>query len=203
MKEKKVEKKQNLGKQVSNGDYKLPTSREAPIQAQNQLRLKFDPPQSSNRKLEATKVPQKLKFTSARFGQFSPRGTGLPDLGPVSQPAPENPTFGNRSLPARDRSLPAQTRSGPVSTARDRLPRRHRSTVHWGTGLSYQGPVPESKNSQDTAKTLEIELLGRYTIDGPPPSVKKFGMQIEHSNLAICKESSAPAEARDRGKGIA
>nr|CAD1832961.1 unnamed protein product [Ananas comosus var. bracteatus] len=100
---------------------------------------------------------------------FSPRGTGLPDLGPVSQPAPENPTFGNRSLPARDRSLPRRCARGPVSTARDRLPRRHRSTVHWGTGLSYQGPVPESKNSQDSAKTLEIELLGRYTIDGPPP----------------------------------
>nr|CAD1835012.1 unnamed protein product [Ananas comosus var. bracteatus] len=76
---------------------------------------------------------------------------------------------------------------GPVSAARDRLPRRLRSTVHRGTGLSLQGPVPESKNSQDSAKTLEIELLGRNTIYGLPPSVEKFGVHIKHSSLAICK----------------
>nr|CAD1844232.1 unnamed protein product [Ananas comosus var. bracteatus] len=124
-------------------DYKLPTSREAPNQAQNQVGLKFDPPQNSNRKLQASK---------ARTGQFPPRGTGLSPAGTGLSLRTRKPSVRNRSLPARDRSLTARTRSEPVSTARDRLPRRLRSTVHRGTGLSYQGPVSESKTLRTQPK---------------------------------------------------
>nr|CAD1840663.1 unnamed protein product [Ananas comosus var. bracteatus] len=115
-------------------------------------------------------APQKLKFTSARTGQFSPRGTGLSQQGPVSRCEPEKPTFGNRSLPRGTGLSPAGTGlgcQGPVASPAE----QHCSL---GTGLSHQGPVPESKNSQDSAKTLEIELLGRISIYGLPPSVEKF-----------------------------
>nr|CAD1842494.1 unnamed protein product [Ananas comosus var. bracteatus] len=91
---------------------RLPTSRKAPIQAQNQVGLRFDPSQSSNRKCKATK---------ARTGQFSPRGTGLSPAGTGLSLRTRKPAFGNRPLPARDRSLTARTRSG--------------------TGLDCQGPV--------------------------------------------------------------
>nr|CAD1817854.1 unnamed protein product [Ananas comosus var. bracteatus] len=175
------------------------TLEDAPNQAQNQVGLKLGPPQSFNRKLEATKVrkweegdaprpPKPLKKTTlhtARSGQFSPRGTGL---SPAGTGLSLRIRKTNVREPVSPCAEPVSPQQGPVSAARDRLPRRLRSTVHKGTGLSFQGPVPESKNSQDSAKTLEIELLGRYTINDPPPSVEKFGMQIEHSNLAICKD---------------
>nr|CAD1833598.1 unnamed protein product [Ananas comosus var. bracteatus] len=55
-----------------------------------------------------------------------------------------------------------------------------------GIGLSHQGPVPESKNSQDLAKIQNFELLGRNTIYDIPRSVEKLRIQVKHSNLAIC-----------------
>nr|CAD1836391.1 unnamed protein product [Ananas comosus var. bracteatus] len=101
----------------------------------------------------------------------------------------------DRSLPSRDRSLtanPKKQRSGtglslrgtglslrrrargPVSPARDRLPQGCRNTAHRGTGLSFQGPVPKSKNSQDLSRIPVFELFGRKTFYNPPPSVEKL-----------------------------
>nr|CAD1821729.1 unnamed protein product [Ananas comosus var. bracteatus] len=98
----------------------------------------------------------------------------------------------------RDRSLPAGTGpSGPSRRTCSRDPVSHcqgpvasslPQHCSEGTGLSHQGPVPESENSQDLAKIQEFDLLGRNTVYDLPPSVEELGIQVKHSNLAICTD---------------
>nr|CAD1825777.1 unnamed protein product [Ananas comosus var. bracteatus] len=74
----------------------------------------------------------KPKFTSARTGQFSPRGTGLSPAGTGLSLRTRKTSVREPVSPCAGPVSPAQTRSGPVSTAKDRLPRLLRGTVHWG-----------------------------------------------------------------------
>nr|CAD1836419.1 unnamed protein product [Ananas comosus var. bracteatus] len=101
----------------------------------------------------------------------------------------------DRSLPSWDRSLaanPKNQRSGtglsprrtglslrrrvrePVSPARDRLPQAASTLLTGGTGLSFHGPIPESKNSQDCPNFQISNFSGRETFYNPPPSVEKL-----------------------------
>nr|CAD1834630.1 unnamed protein product [Ananas comosus var. bracteatus] len=104
---------------------------------------------SNNMECIEDKPLKNLKSHQPGLGSFRPEGPVSPQQGPVSRCEPENPAFGNRSLPARDRSLTAKTRSGPVSTARDRLPRGY-------AALFTGGPVSHSRDRSPRVKTLRI-----------------------------------------------
>nr|CAD1835594.1 unnamed protein product [Ananas comosus var. bracteatus] len=114
----------------------------------------------------------------------------------------------DRSLSSRDRSLavnPKNQRSGtglslrgtglslrrrvrePVSPARDRLPQAASTLLTEGTGLSFQGPVPESENSQDFSRIPAFELFRSENILRPSTKCGKARNTSKHSNLEICK----------------
>nr|CAD1832679.1 unnamed protein product [Ananas comosus var. bracteatus] len=136
---------------------------------------------------EELSPPKKQPVHCPVWAVFALRDRSPQHLGPVSQFIPQNKHSGTGLSPCGTSLSPRKSARGPVSPVRDRLPRRLPQHCSEGTGLSYQGPVPESENFQDKVKTLEIELLGRNTIYGLPPNVEKFGVHIKHSNLAICK----------------
>nr|CAD1830112.1 unnamed protein product [Ananas comosus var. bracteatus] len=168
-------------------DYKLPTSREAPIQAQNQVGLRFDPSQSSNRKCKATKGPSKSPIYISRTGQFPPRGTGL-------SPAGTGLSLRTRKSSVRE---PVSPCTGPVSHYENALGNRSRLP---GTGclvgyaaLFTGGPVSPIRDRSPRVKLSGLSRNSRDRTFRPVchrrPSTKcgKVRNTSKHSNLAICK----------------
>nr|CAD1844100.1 unnamed protein product [Ananas comosus var. bracteatus] len=120
-------------------------------------------------------VPQKSKITSARTGQFSPRGTGL-------SPAGTGLSLRTRKTNFRE---PVSPCAGPVSHCEGALGDRSRLS---GTGclkaaatLLTGGPVSPFRDRSLRVKTLrtcpEVQFsnfLGRKTFYNPPLSVEKL-----------------------------
>nr|CAD1838539.1 unnamed protein product [Ananas comosus var. bracteatus] len=114
-----------------------------------------------------------------------------PELGNFRPEGPVSPSW-DRSLG----TLPQNQLSGTG------LPSRGPVASPWGTGLSHQGPVPESKNLR-TCREIQISnFLGRNSVYDPPTSVEKLGTQVKHSNLAICTGCSSKLKSSLSSNGL-